>query len=143
MNWFSSVITAVCTAGVFFGALFMISPTVKTGKSVQYIISLCFLLIIISAVGVTVKNADIDIDFKGTESVDTTEMQTNSIKYTCGLALQNAGIDFEEISVSVDISADESIECTKVTVNSAVNKEAIVNALGGESDNFKVEVINE
>ena len=143
MNWFSSVITAVCTAGVCFGALFMISPTGKTGKSVQYIISLCFLLIIISAVGVTVKSADIDIDFKVTESVDTTEMQINSIKHTCGLALQNGGIDFEEIFVSADILEDGSIECIKVTVNSAVNREVIVNALGGESDNFKVEVINE
>ena len=121
MNWFSSVITAVCTAGICFGALFMISPTGKTGKSVQYIISLCFLLIIISAVGVTVRSADIDIDFKGTESVDTTELQINSIKHTCGLALQKAGIDFKEISVSVDISANGSIECTKVTVKSAVN----------------------
>ena len=143
MNWFSSVITAVCTAGICFGALFMISPTGKTGKSVQYIISLCFLLIIISAVGVTVRSADIDIDFKGTESVDTTELQINSIKHTCGLALQKAGIDFKEISVSVDISANGSIECTKVTVNSAVNREKILDALGGEREDFKVEVINE
>ena len=143
MNWFGSVITAFCTAGICFGALFIISPTGKTGKSVQYIISLCFLLIIISAVGVTVKSADIDIDFKVTESVDTTEMQINSIKHTCGLALQNAGIDFEEIFVSADILEDGSIECIKVTVNSAVNREVIVNALGGEREDFKVEVINE
>ena len=143
MYWFSSVITAVCTAGICFGALFMISPTGKTGKSVQYIISLCFLLIIISAVGVTVRSADIDIDFKGTESVDTTELQINSIKHTCGLALQKAGIDFKEFSVSVDISANGSIECTKVTVKSAVNREKILDALGGEREDFKVEVINE
>ena len=143
MNWFSSVITAVCTAGICFGALFMISPTGKTGKSVQYIISLCFLLIIISAVGVTVRSADIDIDFETVENVDSNELRISSIKHTCGLALQNAGIDFEEISVSADISADGSIECTKVTVNSAVNREIIVNALGGEREDFKGEVINE
>lgn len=118
-------------------------PTGKTGKSVQYIISLCFLLIIISAVGVTVRSADIDIDFETEENVDSNELRISSIKHTCGLALQNAGIDFEEISVSADISADGSIECTKVTVNSAVNREIIVNALGGEREDFKVEVINE
>ena len=143
MNWFSSVITAVCTAGICFGALFMISPTGKTGKSVQYIISLCFLLIIISAVGVTVKSSDIDIDFETVENADTTELEINYIKNTCGLALQNGGIDFEEISVSADISEDGSIECTKVTVNSAVNREKILDALGGEREDFKVEVINE
>ncbi len=143
MNWFASVITAFCTAGVCFGALFIISPTGKTGKSVQYIISLCFLLIIVSVTGFTIKSADFSINFETDYQSQSIATIINTLEHAYALALQRAGIEFEEISVSADISENGRIECTKVIINSAVIRDKIINALGGERENFKVEVINE
>ena len=143
MNWFTSIITAFCSAGICLGSLLIISPTGKTGKSVQYIVSLCFLLIIISAVGVNIRSADFDIGTTKNVSVDTQQTQLTTLKYTCAIALKNAGIDFKEISVCEDNSEIDGIKCNKVVINSNISGERIVNVLGGESEGFKVEVINE
>lgn len=134
---------SVCAAGVCFGALIIICPEGKMSKSVKFIFSLCFLLIIITCAGVTVKKADFDFNFE-------TEIETNNIQsqialaeYTYGLALKNAGIKFSYIKVFTDNSNIDGIRITKVLINSNVSKQRIISALGQVAKNFEVEVINE
>ena len=143
MNWFNSLITAFCAAGICFGALFIISPTGKMERSVKYILSLCFLIIVITISGVKIKMSDFDINFNTVSSVDTDELQNSATEYTIALALQKAGIDFREIYVSKDILETDGISCTKVKIYTDCDRQKIVNILGEETENFKVEVINE
>ena len=143
MNWFNSLITAFCAAGICFGALFIISPTGKMERSVKYILSLCFLIIVITISGVKIKMSDFDINFNTVSSVDTDELQNSATEYTVALALQKAGIDFREIYVSKDILETDGISCTKVKIYTDCDRQKIVNILGEETENFKVEVINE
>lgn len=143
MNWFNSLITAFCAAGICFGALFIISPTGKMERSVKYVLSLCFLIIVITISGVKIKMSDFDINFNTVSSVDTDELQNSATEYTIALALQKAGIDFSEIYVSKDILETDGISCTKVKIYTDCDRQKIVNILGEETENFKVEVINE
>lgn len=143
MNWFNSLITAFCAAGICFGALFIISPTGKMERSVKYILSLCFLIIVITISGVKIKMSNFDINFNTVSSVDTDELQNSATEYTIALALQKAGIDFREIYVSKDILETDGISCTKVKIYADCDRQKIVNILGEETENFKVEVINE
>lgn len=143
MSWFNSVVTAVCAAGICFGAIFIICPNGKMERSVKYVLSLCFLLIIITIAGVGVKVSDFQLDFENTVSVDARELEIAAAQYTIELALKNAGIDFREISVSTDNLSTGGISCTKVKIYTDCDKQRIVNALGGERKDFEVEVINE
>lgn len=143
MNWFYSFVTSFCATGVCFGALYIICPNGKMEKSVKYIFSLCFLLIIITLAGVTVAQADFSIDFSSAQSVDTSEVDIALAKYTYSLALQKAGIDFSEITVLTDKSTDDCISITKVIIRSDCEKQRVLSALGQAAENFEVEVINE
>ncbi len=143
MSWFNSLITAFCTAGICFGAILIISPGGKMEKSVKYVLSLCFLLIIISIAGVRVKIKDFEVDFKSYSSVDIKEIENKTAEYTFELTLKNAGIEFEEIYVSTDILPQGGISCTKVKIYTDCDRQRVVTALGGEKQDFEVEVINE
>lgn len=143
MNWFNSLITAFCTAGICFGALFIISPSGKMERSVKYVLSLCFLIIVITISGVKMKMSDFNIDFNVVSSVDADELKNSATEYTVALALQKAEIDFREIYVSTDNLETDGISCTKVKIYTDCDKQKIVNILGEETENFKVEVINE
>ena len=143
MSWFKSFITAFCTAGICFGALYIISPSGKMEKSVKYILSLCFLLIILTVAGIELKSVDFQVDFSNIVSHDTTDLKNETAEYVFKIALRNAGIDFKEISVFTDNSKTDSISCTKVKIITDCNREMVVSALGGEKEDFEVEVINE
>lgn len=143
MNWFNSLITAFCTAGICFGALFIISPSGKMERSVKYVLSLCFLMMIITISGVNIKMSNFDVDFNTSVSLDTDELEISTAEYTIALALQKAGIDFREIYVSTDNLETDGISCTKVKIYTDCERGKIVNILGEETENFKVEVINE
>ena len=143
MNWFNSLITAFCTAGICFGALFIISPSGKMERSVKYVLSLCFLIIVITISGVKMKMSDFDINFNTISSVDADELENSATECTIALVLQRAGIDFREIYVSTGNLETDGIRCTKGKIYTDCEREKIVNILGEETENFKVEVINE
>ncbi len=142
MTAFNSIITAFCAAGICFGAIFIICPNGRIEKSVKYVISLCFLLIIISFAGINADFEKFDIDFSA-NTPDTEELETTTAEYTIGVALQKANIDFKEISVYVDNSEIEGISCTRVEIYTNCDKQKIIEILGSENESFKVEVINE
>lgn len=143
MNWFYSFITSLCAAGICFGALYIICPSGKMAKSVKYIFSLCFLLIIITTAGVTVKKADFDFDFSAEAQIDTEKTKIATAEYVYGLALKNAGIEFSRITVFTDNLPDGSISISKVLIYSDCDRQRIITALGQAAENFEVEVINE
>ena len=143
MKWFASFITAICAASVCLGALYIICPKGKMEKSVKYIFSLCFLLIIIAAAGMTVKKADFSFTSSYKNTIESKEIEIAAAKYTYGLALKNAGIDFSQILVYTDNLSDGSISISKVIVYSDCDRQRIIAAFGNAAENFEVEVINE
>lgn len=143
MSWFNSFVTSLCAAGICFGALYILCPEGKMSKSVKYVFSLCFLLIIISVAGITVKKADFNFDLSSEINTDTVDTQIAIAEYTYGLALKIAGIDFSEITVFTDNSDTDSINISKVLIYSDSNRERIITALGEAAKNFEVVVINE
>ena len=143
MNWFKSFITAFCTAGICFGALFIICPSGKMERSVKYILSLCFLVIIVAVAGVGIKNADLKFNFSIETLTETENLDNATAKYVFAEVLNNAGIKFKEILTFTDNDSKNGISCTKVKIVTDCNKEKVVNALGGEMEGFEVEVVNE
>lgn len=112
-------------------------------KSVKYIFSLCFLLIIITLAGVSVAKADFNIDFSSAQPVNTEETDIAFAKSTYALALRKAGVEFSEITLLTDNSSQSGISITKVIIHSDCERQRILNALGQAAENFEVEVINE
>lgn len=143
MNYFSSLLTAVCAACILIGALYMLCPDGAMKKSVSYILGLVFLLSVISASGITVKKADINITLPKVTSADTTALSTAAAEYVYASALKAAGIEFYEITVCTNKSEDGSISISKVLIRSDCEKGRILEALGEAAKNFEVEVINE
>lgn len=143
MNWLNSIILSVCAASVCIGALYIICPTGKISKSVRYTFSLCFLLILISSVGITIKKSDLSFDIAKTGEINTEEIDIAAAEYTYGLALKNAGINFSKIEVLTDNSNGDSIVISRLVIYSDNDRQRILSALGSATENFEVVVINE
>lgn len=143
MSWFKSFIMAFCTAGICFGALFILSPSGKMERSVKYVLSLCFLVIIIAVAGFGIKTADIDFSYDIETSLETEDLKKDIAVAVFETALDNAGINFKEISVFTDNDNKDGISCNKIKIITDCSRERVVSALGGEIDGFEVEVVNE
>ena len=143
MNWFKSFVTAFCTAGICFGALFIICPSGKMERSVKYVLSLCFLVIIVAVAGVGIKNADFDLNFDIETMIETENLDKTTAKYVFAQVLNESGINFKEILTFTDNDSKNGISCTKVKIVTDCSKERVVSALGGEIEGFEVEVVNE
>lgn len=143
MNYIGSFIIAFCAASVIIGALYMLCPDGAMAKSVKYLLSLVFLIIIISAAGINLRKADINIDFSALPNTDSTTLQTASAEYVYSYTLKSAGIEFKEIKIFTDKAEDESISINKVIIYSECERETVLEALGEAAKNIEVEVINE
>ena len=143
MNWFKSFVTAFCTAGICFGALFIICPSGKMERSVKYVLSLCFLVIIVAVAGVGIKNAELEFKFDTETMIETENIDNATVKYVFSKVLRDAGINFKEILTFTDNDGKNGISCTKVKIVTDCSKERVVSALGGEIEGFEVEVVNE
>ena len=143
MNWFKSFVTAFCTAGICFGALFIICPSGKMERSVKYVLSLCFLVVIVAVAGVGIKNADFDLNFDIETMIETENLDKTTAKYVFAQVLNESGINFKEILTFTDNDGKNGISCTKVKIVTDCSKERVINALGGEMEGFEVEVVNE
>lgn len=143
MNTLTSLLTAFCASCVFIGALYMLCPDGVMSKAVKYILGLVFLLSVIAAAGITVKTPDIDFSFPQSVYEDTASLDAASAEYVYSYALQSAGIDFSQITVCTDKTADGSIIISKVIIRSDCERERILSALGEAAKNYEVEIINE
>lgn len=136
-------IISVCTACTVLGALHIICPGGNIGKSVKYVFSLVFLLIIISSAAVMFKTEKIQFNIPEVSQTTTEEMQVSAAKYVYESILKKAGIEFTKITVCTDKLENDSIVINKVIIYSTCEKEKIIKALGVVAENHEVEIINE
>lgn len=143
MNLISSFFTAFCAAAVFIGGLYMLCPDGAMSKSVKYLLSLVFLVTIISAAGLNLRKSDINIDFSVKAETNTTDLEVESARYVYSYALKSAGINFKKIEIFTDKAANDSISINKVIIYSECERETILKALNEAAKNIEVEIINE
>lgn len=143
MNVLREVITAFCAASIFIGALYIICPDGVMNKSVKYILSLIFLITIVTATGITVKKADFNFNIPEYNEANAEPLDVAAAEYAYAYALQAADINFSKITVCTDKTQNGSIVINKVIICSTCEKSQILQALGEVSTNFEVEIINE
>ena len=121
----------------------MICPDGAVSKSVKYVLSLVFILTVITACSVTVKQTDISFDDFSQYEIDNTPSLVLAAKQVYSLALKNADINFKEITVCTNKASDGSIVINKIIIYSDSEKEKILKALSQVAENYEVEIINE
>lgn len=143
MKFFTQLITSFCASTVFIGAIFMLCPEGKMSKSVRYLLSLVFILTVITACCVTVKTPNFSLESFEVYEEDSSQSLIAAAKYVYSFALTKEGINFKEITVCTNKDADGGIVINKVIINSNCEKEKILKALSEVSENYEVEIINE
>ena len=136
-------ITAFCTGCILIGSLYIICPEGNISKPIKAVFSLVFLVIVISAANIPIKNITPDFKPETAISQNYTDMQTTAAEYVFSHTLTSQGIDFEKITIFTDNSNPQSIVITKVVIVSNELRENIINALGELCHNREVEIINE
>ena len=142
MTRLSDFFITFCVSAFFIGALLIICPNGQMSKSIKYILSLVFTLLIISS---AVK-IDFNLDFTPNTNVINSHAEvinTHSAVYVYSQCLKAAKIEFSKISVLTNKSDDGSIVISKVLIFSKEDKNKILLALGEVAQNFEVEIINE
>lgn len=143
MGALTSFFTSFCAGCILIGVLHIICPDGNIGKSVKYVFSLVFLIIIISAANITVKK--VDFNFPNIQTnLDTQEnMQIASAEYIYSYTLRKANINFSKITVCTDKTEDDSIVINKVVIFSNEEKSKIIKALDVLAKVREVEIVNE
>lgn len=143
MKVISTVLISVCVSCIFMGAVQILCPKGNMEKSVKYLVSLAFLVMIISCGGINMNFQEFKIPIENRKTESLEEMDKKTAEYVISSLLEKSNIKFEEIDVYMDKSKDNSIVISKVLVKTNAKRETVVNALGEISKNFMVEVINE
>ena len=143
MTFINSFLTAFCVACILMGCLYIICPEGKLSKPLQYILSLLFIVIIISCVKLPFSNEKIDFEAPEIATESYEELQISSAKYVYTYAVSSAGIKFKEMNFYTDKSEDGSIVINKVVINSDCREQEILKALGTLANAREVEIINE
>ena len=142
MTRLSDFFITFCVSAIFIGALLIICPNGQMSKSIKYILSLVFTLLIISS---SLK-IDFNLDFTPNTNVINSHAEvinTHSAVYVYSQCLKAAKIEFSKISVLTNKSDDGSIVISKVLIFSKEDKNKILLALGEVAQNFEDEIINE
>lgn len=135
--------TSFCVGCILIGALYVICPDGAISKSVKYVFSLIFIVIIISAANIPLKNVSFS-DIRGAEiQLNTQDMQISSAKYVFAQTLKNQNIGFKEILIFTDNLEDGSIVITKAVIVTREPRNKVINALGELAKNREVEIVNE
>ena len=143
MNFFSSFAAAFCGACVFIGVLYFLCPQGALSKSVQYVLSLIFLLSVISAAAIAIGKWELNIPEIETDYIDTESLDAATAEYIISYLLGAENIEFDEITVCTDKTENGSISINKVIICSDCEKSRIIAALGEAADNIEVEIIND
>lgn len=143
MNYLTSFLTSFCASCVLIGCLYIICPEGNLSKTVKYILSLVFIVIIISSGTLTF--SDIEVEFPNSQVSDGNyqDLQISAARYVYSYTLQAQKINFSEITVCTDKSEDGSIVISKVIIYSDCESEEIIKALGELATDREVEIINE
>lgn len=142
MSYISTFLISFCAAAVFIGAFYMLCPDGAMNKPIKYLLSLVFLLSVISVAGITVKKAEINLDFTISQT-DAADLQIKNAEYVYAFALKSADIEFTQIEIFTNKEADGSISINKVIVHSGCERQKIIDALKEATKNIEVEVVND
>ncbi|MBQ2285752.1 MAG: hypothetical protein U0K18_01240 [Acutalibacteraceae bacterium] len=143
MSWLNSFLTSVCAALVLIGALYLITPDGSMGKPVRYVLSLCFLAVIVAFAPFNAAKLDFEFEKQACESQTETDLITDAAVYVYTQALKNSGINFNKITVCTDKTENGSISITKILIYSNEPDYKIRDALADAAKNYEVVVINE
>ncbi len=143
MNFIISFLTSFCAGCVLIGCLYIICPEGNLSKPIKYILSLLFVVIIISCAKVTFKGDDITFTQPEINIQSTDELQISSAKYVFEYTLKANQINFESITVCTDKLPDGSIIINKVLIYTDCEKEKVLKALDELRLTREVEIINE
>lgn len=143
MNFLNTFIISICATCILTGALYTLTPNGEISNTIKYLFALIFLVSIIAAAKITIKNVDIDFAAQTATNKSSEEMQIAAAEYIYSYALEKNSINFSKITVCTDKLEDGSIEISKVIIYSNCEKEKILKALGGNAQKSEVEIINE
>ncbi len=143
MSGFSSFLTSLCAACVFIGVMHLICPDGAMGKPVKYILSLVFLVTVVSSVGIFAGGFEPGVSFDAAYAVSDEDLRAAAARYVYEAALNSSGINFTEITVCTDKNDDGSIIISKVIIYSDCEETRIREALGAAAENLEVEIVNE
>lgn len=143
MSGIAAFIASICAACIFIGALQMLCTQGAVSKSASFLLSLVFLVSVISAAGLTVKRADFNFNLPTVASPDTSDLDIAAARYVYAVTLEQAGLDFREIKLYMDKSDDGSISISKISIWSDCSADKILTALSEVAKNIEVEIINE
>lgn len=121
----------------------MLAPDGAVSKSVKYLLTLVFILSVISAASVTTKNSDFEpIEFSSV-GIDTSFLDEETARFIFESALKSNKIEFSKITVCTNKTESGSISISKVIIYSDCPSDKILTALGGLSENIEVVVEND
>lgn len=135
--------TSFCVGCVLIGALYIICPDGAISKTVKYVFSLIFLLIIISAANIPLKNINLDVFSPQNSVADSEDMQIAAAEYVFSHTLKSQNVNFSKISIFTDKTDNSSIVITKVVIATQEQPEKVKKALGELAKNREVEIVNE
>lgn len=143
MSYLTEIVAAFCVVCVFIGALFMLCPEGKLSKSVKYVLSLVFLVSVMSVAGMGRGKINFDFNFNQPVNLQTEQIDNLNLRLGVEELLRKNGINFEEIEVFTDKLENGGISINKVIIRSDCEKEKIFAALADIKDLIEVEVIDE
>lgn len=142
MNGLNALVLSLCTSFVFIGVLFIIAPEGNMKKSVSFLLSLVFLISIVSLSGIGIKKIDINFEFKESE-IENDDLKVSAAKIYYKTLLENAGLEYKNIEIITNKSPDGDISIIKVLINTSENAQAIRQLISENSSDVEVEIINE
>lgn len=130
MKYVAQIVMGLSSAAIFIGAMFMLSPTGNTSKSVRYVFTLVFLCVSVSLF-LRIGKVNIDFDFSDKSvNYNTAQKLTESqAERICEAALKDNNISFDKISVSTDINENDGIFISNIKVISNHDAAAIKNII--------------
>ena len=111
-------------------------------KSVCFLLSLVFLVSIITLSGIGIKKIDINFPIKQ-EKIENDALKTATAEIFYKTLLDNAEITYKNIEIITNKTDDGGISIIKVLINSEENPETIKKLINENVSDIEVEIINE
>ena len=126
MKNISQIVLGLSAAAIFIGAMFILSPSGSTNKSVRYVFALTFLCTCIGLfAGVSGVKFDFTTQNKAPDYTTAKKLTEHQAEYICAAALSDKNISFDKILVSTDIDESSGIFISNIEVYSAANDQLI------------------
>ena len=143
MSRFQAAVSALCAALIVIGALCLLIPGGTMGKSVKKVLSLVFLLSVLSACLPAFRGLSVQIVPRPQTETDHVALHETNAEFVIKEVLQKAGVSFSKITVRTDKSDDGGISISKVIIVTDCKEETVKAALDGFAEQTEVVVTHE